>query len=47
MVDNADVENDDYYKVLGIDRNATEEDIRKNYRKLSLKYHPDRHPNDP
>jgi DnaJ-class molecular chaperone len=42
MVDNADVENDDYYKVLGIDRNATEEDIRKNYRKLSLKYHPDR-----
>ena len=42
MVDNADIENDDYYKVLGIERNATEDDIRKNYRKLSLKYHPDR-----
>jgi DnaJ-class molecular chaperone len=42
MGENADVESDDYYKVLGIDRKATEEDIKKNYRKLSLKYHPDR-----
>ena len=42
MVDNADVENNDYYKVLGISKNASEDDIKKNYRKLSLKYHPDR-----
>ena len=42
MVDNADVENDDYYRVLGVDRNVSEDDIKKNYRKLSLKYHPDR-----
>lgn len=32
----------DYYKVLGIDRNATEEVIKKAYRKLALQYHPDR-----
>jgi DnaJ-class molecular chaperone len=42
MVDNADVENDDYYRVLGVDRNMSEDEIKKNYRKLSLKYHPDR-----
>ena len=39
-----DVESDDYYKVLGIPRNATEDEIKKNYRRLSLKYHPDRNP---
>lgn len=42
MVDNANVESDDYYKVLGVDRKAGEDEIRKNYKKLSLKYHPDR-----
>ena len=32
----------DYYKILGVDRNASEQDIKKAYRKMSLKYHPDR-----
>ncbi|MGD8305317.1 MAG: J domain-containing protein [Ignavibacteria bacterium] len=32
----------DYYKILGVDKNASKEDIKKAYRKLVMKYHPDR-----
>ena len=36
----------DFYKILGVNKTATADDLKKAYRKLAMQYHPDKNPGD-
>src|SRR2546426_857579 len=40
-------QNKDYYSVLGVPASATQDEMKKQYRQLAAKHHPDKNPNDP
>jgi DnaJ-class molecular chaperone len=43
---NQNIDNEEYYRILNVNKDATESDIKKSYRKLAMKCHPDKNPNN-